>query len=728
MAKKFNVPIDLGFLELLNAKLHMLEEDPSTGDPEAVIYYNSDTNKITFHNGTSWVTLTDSGSVVGVTSIAATGPLSNGGNSTGAVTLSIAAASGSTAGSMSTTHFDLVNNATNANTASAIVKRDGSGNFSAGTITASLSGSASQLNNQDASYYLSRTNHTDSQTASTISDLATTVKAYRLDEFAVPTTSVAFNNQKITGLGTPTASTDAVTKAYVDGLSSGLDYKDSVRAATTTNITLSGAQTIDGVSVVATNRVLVKNQNTGADNGIYVASAGAWTRAADASTGTLTSGAFVYVEEGTANGGNKYVLSTTGTITVGTTSQTWVVYGAGEVITAGDGLDKTGSELSVVGTASRISVSGSGVDIHTSYVGQSSITTLGTVTTGTWQGTTVGVGYGGTGIASYTTGNYIRASGSTTLEQRTPANVLSDIGAAASGHNHTVASLSDVTITSNSDGELLRWNGSAWINNTLAEAGISATSHNHTLDSLSNVTITANASGEILKWNGSAWINNTLTEAGISATGHAHSASDVTSGTLAVARGGTGIASYTTGNFLSASGATTLVQRTPAQVLSDIGAAAASHAHTLDSSTNVTITSNSDGEILRWNGSAWINNTLAEAGISGTSHNHTLDSLSNVTITGNSSGEILKWNGSAWINNTLSEAGAVRKFAANIDDDAETVFNINHALGTTDVTFTLWNSVSGFEEIADVEIIDGNNVEVTFATPPLVVYRIVITG
>lgn len=80
----------------------------------------------------------------------------------------------------------------------------------------------------------------------------------------------------------------------------------------------------------------------------------------------------------------------------------------------------------------------------------------------------------------------------------------------------TLAGLTDTTITSNTSGEILKWNGSVWINNTLAEAGISATGHTHTLDGLSNVTITANSAGEILKWNGSAWINNTLAEAGIS--------------------------------------------------------------------------------------------------------------------------------------------------------------------------------------------------------------------
>jgi hypothetical protein len=91
--------------------------------------------------------------------------------------------------------------------------------------------------------------------------------------------------------------------------------------------------------------------------------------------------------------------------------------------------------------------------------------------------------------------------------------------------------LHDVSITSVAGGEVIVRNAgnTLWINQTLAEAGISATSHNHSLDSLSNVTITANANGEILKWNGTAWVNNTLAEANVSAVGHTHAIADVTS-------------------------------------------------------------------------------------------------------------------------------------------------------------------------------------------------------
>lgn len=132
------------------------------------------------------------------------------------------------------------------------------------------------------------------------------------------------------------------------------------------------------------------------------------------------------------------------------------------------------ASATILQTARTIAISGPVTGTATSFNGSANITIPVTaVDVGHANITgTLGVDHGGTGIASYTTGNYIRASAATTLEQRTPAQVLSDIGAAASGHNHTLDSLSNVTITSNTNGEILRWNGTAWVNNTLAEAGI----------------------------------------------------------------------------------------------------------------------------------------------------------------------------------------------------------------------------------------------------------------
>lgn len=236
-----------------------------------------------------------------------------------------------------------------------------------------------------------------SLTASKISNFDTQVRTSRLDQMAAPTAAVDFNNQRITGVGAPTEATDAATKGYVDSAVQGLDPKGGVKAATTANITLSGTQTIDGVAVVAGDRVLVKNQSTASQNGIYVVAAGAWSRASDMDTWDEVPSAFVFVEQGTTNADSGWLCTADSGGTIGTTAIAWSQFtGAGQ-ITAGAGLTKTGNVLDVGGTANRITVTADAVDIASNYAGQNTITTLGTVTTGTWQGTVVGVTYGGTG-------------------------------------------------------------------------------------------------------------------------------------------------------------------------------------------------------------------------------------------------------------------------------------------------------------------------------------------
>jgi phage-related tail fiber protein len=187
---------------------------------------------------------------------------------------------------------------------------------------------------------------------------------------AAPTAAVALNSQKITGLADPTNAQDAATKAYVDAARSGLDVKASVRVATTAAITLSGTQTIDGVAVVAGDRVLVKDQGTASANGIYDVAAGSWTRSSDADTSAeVTAGMYTFVEEGTVNGDVGFVLTTDNPITLGTTSLTFTQFSSTSSVTAGNGLTKTGTTLDV-GTAStsRIVVNADDIDLATTGI------------------------------------------------------------------------------------------------------------------------------------------------------------------------------------------------------------------------------------------------------------------------------------------------------------------------------------------------------------------------
>lgn len=225
-----------------------------------------------------------------------------------------------------------------------------------------------------------RANHTGQQPSSTISDFHAAVIASRLDEFSAPTGPVSLGSQKLTDVGNGSAAGDAVNKAQLDAVAaianaaaSGVAIKQAVRVVAKTNITLSGAQTIDGRAVAAGTRVLVAGQTNAAQNGIYVAAAGAWARAADADQdGELAPGTLVAVREGDAEGDSLWGLVSDDAIVIGTTPQVWsrVVAGSqGEIVVAGNGLSKTGSTLAVVPKAGgAITVDGSGVAIDDTVV------------------------------------------------------------------------------------------------------------------------------------------------------------------------------------------------------------------------------------------------------------------------------------------------------------------------------------------------------------------------
>ena len=184
-----------------------------------------------------------------------------------------------------------------------------------------------------------------------ISDFDTGVRTNTLNQMAAPTGSVSFNSQNITNLADPVNTQDAATKGFVEATSQGLDVKDSCVAATTANITISTAlnngDTLDGVTLSTNDRVLVKDQSTASQNGIYVVGSSP-ARAADLATGANAAGFFTFVEKGTVNADNGFVCtSDSGSAVVGTNNLTIAQFSGAGQITAGDGLDKSGNTLSV---------------------------------------------------------------------------------------------------------------------------------------------------------------------------------------------------------------------------------------------------------------------------------------------------------------------------------------------------------------------------------------------
>jgi hypothetical protein len=184
-----------------------------------------------------------------------------------------------------------------------------------------------------------------------------------------PATDIDAVNNKIINVANPTAAHHATNKGYVDGLIQGLDVKGSVRVASTANGTLSSdfanGDSVGGVTVATGDRILIKEQSTGSENGVYTVNAsGAPTRATDFdSNAGITAGAFVFVEEGT-NGDQGFVLTNNGTITIGSTSLIFTQFSGAGNISAGNGLQQSGTQISVLlPSGSGLAAGGAGLSI-----------------------------------------------------------------------------------------------------------------------------------------------------------------------------------------------------------------------------------------------------------------------------------------------------------------------------------------------------------------------------
>lgn len=336
MATKFLTNLDLNQNQILNGRFEVVATDPASNNFEGRMIYNSTEDTIKVYSGSAWRKMLHGVQSGGSYTDAITISESN-----GTVTLTLNLADTDSAGLLSSTFWNDLNDATSDATANKLVKRDNNGNIK---------------------------------------------------------------------VATPTDAAHAATKGYVDAARQGLDVKKSVRAATTgpVNIAsdLEAGDTLDTtVTLAEGDRVLVKNQSTASENGIYVVqSSGAAVRASDANgtadTGEMSGGVFTFVEEGTVNADSGWVVTSNGPITVGTDPITWVQFSGAGQVTAGAGLTKTGNTIDAVGTSDRITVNADSIDIASTYVGQSSITTLGTIATGTWEATDVAVAHGGTNAST----------------------------------------------------------------------------------------------------------------------------------------------------------------------------------------------------------------------------------------------------------------------------------------------------------------------------------------
>lgn len=307
---KFQVPIDMQKLQIQNLAFHNLASAPSS-PVDGQVYYNTTDDVLYYWNGTSWQALVEAG----------------GGNPTGP------------AGGSLTGTYPNPTIADNAVTTSKIAD---------GNVTIAKIGTTT-FDNQ--------------------------VRTSRLDQMAAPTASVSLNSQRITSLATPTAATDAATKAYVDGVAAGLSFKDAVRVATTAAGTLASGfengDTVDGVTLATGDRILIKDQSSAAENGIYTVNAsGAPTRAVDAdASGEIEVGTVVYVQSGTANGFQMWVCTATGATpwVPGSSTSTWALFFAITSTQAGAGLTASGNVLAV-GAGTGITVNANDVAVDTAVV------------------------------------------------------------------------------------------------------------------------------------------------------------------------------------------------------------------------------------------------------------------------------------------------------------------------------------------------------------------------
>ncbi len=341
MARQFLTSIDLTKNQLLNALVQNLAAAPAS--PAAgQIYYDTTALKVFWWNGSAWVQATGDTITYG---------------SPVALTPGNAAANGVATTLARSDHVHALP-------------------AWASAVTAATSYGLSAAVGTGMTF--ARADHTHGTPTHVDSDHS----GIHLSALASPIADVNWGGFKVTNLATPVGQTDAATKAYVDASTQGLDFKQACAACSSSNITVSSpGATIDGYTAVNGDRILLVGQTTASENGIWIfnGSAAALTRAPDANSSTnLAAGALTFITGGSTNVDKQFVLITTGTITVGTTSQSWTQFGGGTTYSAGNGLSLASTTFSVTPAPSGgITVSGSGVAVDTTIVARKATFNVG---------------------------------------------------------------------------------------------------------------------------------------------------------------------------------------------------------------------------------------------------------------------------------------------------------------------------------------------------------------
>jgi len=528
-------------------------------------------------------------------------------------------------------------------------------------------------------------------TSSKISDFDTQVRKSTLNQMAAPTADVSMNNKKITNVADPVNPQDAATKNYVDTIKQGLDVKDSVRVATTSNLSATysssvltassnGAILIDGVTLALNDRVLVKNQSDAKRNGIYYvsqvgSSSSPWklTRAPDADTSDkVTAGLYVWVTEGNTNADSGWILTTNDPITLDTSTLTFTQFSGAGMITAGTGLQKNGNIISLTntgvaaGTYPKVTVDSQGRVTAGSSLSASDIPNLSWTKITSNKPTTLS-GYGIT--------DGVRNAGNTP-----------SIQAGTDSSKPSAGTAGRIYIATDSS-KIYRDTGSSWqvigVVNWSDLSGKPSSSVAN-IDDAVNKRHTQNT-------------DTTLTGSGantINTTGTGNIVDFKVNGSIKSSIDNNG-------NFTRNAATASKLQT----------------ARTISISGDITGSTTFDG-----NKNVSINTTLANSGVTaGTYSKVTVDSKGRVTSGSNIT--------SSDITGTLGYVPA-KKYATNIGDGSSTAITVTHNLNTMDVTVLVRENVSPYSQvITDVQIVDANKIKLLFATAPSSgQYRVVVTG